>query len=484
MGWIIIVLVLFSLQLFTILVAEFRNPPKSVAWLMVMFILPIVGFVLYFYIAREYRQHNRIGTKHRTKRSESEAAFTEIPTGLEQCEVFHEPRLLGLLKHIQETPIRPGNEVILFHDTASIYAALFAAIDQAMHYIHLEFYTIRDDNIGVILKQALIRKAHEGVSVKVIVDGVGSYQLSPGYVQELRHAGVELYIFLPLRIAFINKRLNYRNHRKIVVVDGRIGFVGGINIGDEYLGGNPNLGYWRDTHLQVYGSCVKDLNDIFAVDWMFVSGMRLDAQQLRMYSRERIDKNDGHDVKRLAGPREHMQIISSGPDAPWDSIQELFFSGMAVAKQRIYITTPYFIPDPSIAMVLKTAALSGLDVRIILPGVPDSKLVHWATLSYIQEFLQAGVRCYQYRKGFVHSKTLIIDHMLGSVGTANMDMRSFFSNFEVTAVLYDQASIERLEQDFHQDMLDSVEIDPQAFASRSRFERGREVIARILSPLF
>jgi cardiolipin synthase len=251
-----------------------------------------------------------------------------------------------------------------------------------------------------------------------------------------------------------------------------IGFVGGINIGDEYLGKDSKLGYWRDTHLQVHGDSVYFLQRTFATDWAFASGAPMPEEEF-------FPEHDCHE-----GEKEHMQMIASGPDAPWDAVQEVFFSAMANAKRRIYITTPYFIPDPSIATALKTAAFSGIDVRIILPLAADSKIIHWASLSYIKEFTQAGVRFYQYRKGFVHAKTLIIDHMLGTVGTANMDMRSFFSNFEIVAVLYERGSINRLERDFQQDMKDSIEIDPEAFANRSRFKRGREVIARLLSPLF
>ncbi len=480
MGWVIFVLVLFILQIAAILVAEFRNPSKSVAWLMVLFILPFIGFVVYYFMAKEYRQRKLIGRKdlrrQRTNEIVSNAPSLLVPdeNHPDACKVFKETRLMGLLRNIPESPIRSGNYVTVYNDAASTYAALFQAIDQAEQFVYLESYIVRDDNVGKLLQQALIRKAREGVTVRLIVDGLGSYQLSKSYYQELRDGGVQVFSFLPPLLAFFDKRLNYRNHRKIAVIDGQVGYVGGINIGDEYLGEDPKLGYWRDTHLEVRGPCVYDLQRTFAVDWAFVSGTPL--MEVEPYTPQ--------DVISAGAASEHMQIIASGPDATWDAVQEVFFTVMAAAKNRIYITTPYFIPDPGIAIALKTAALSGLDVRIILPYVSDSKIVHWASLSYLKDFLLAGVRCYQYRKGFVHAKTVIIDDMVGTVGTANMDMRSFFSNFEIMAVLYEYDSIERLEMDFEQDLLDSIEIDPQQFLNRSRFIRGREVIARVLSPLF
>lgn len=476
--WLVIALVLFIFQIATILVVEFRNPSKSVAWLMILFIFPIVGFVVYYFLAREYKQRRKMRRKDRKLLDEMRRglelkarALTKDPS-LAQCAVFQEQRMMGLLTNMPEAPITSCNRVRVLSDAATTYEAIFTAIEQAKQFVHLEYYIVRDDHTGRRLQELLIRKVSEGVRVRFIVDGLGCYKLSASYINELRNGGVELYGFLPPVIAFFDKRINYRNHRKIVVVDGLIGFLGGINIGDEYLGKDPRFGYWRDTHLQVQGDSVYYLQHTFATDWAFVSGQPMPKQ----------DFFPEHDC---AEPdKEHMQIIASGPDAPWDAVQEVFFSAMATAKHRIYITTPYFIPDPSIAMALKTAAFSGIDVRIIIPLVPDTKIIHWASLSYVKEFMLAGVRFYQYRKGFVHAKTLIIDHMLGTVGTANMDMRSFFSNFEIMAVLYERNSIERLERDFQEDMRNSIEIDPVAFSKRSRFIRGREVIARLLSPLF
>ena len=287
-------------------------------------------------------------------------------------------------------------------------------------------------------KDVLLRKAREGVEVRVIYDGVGSLDLKVSYVQELKDGGVQMECFLMPRIAFFDKRMNYRNHRKIVVVDGKLGYVGGINIGDEYLGKNKKLGFWRDTHVKLEGDAVYYLQLVFMRDWWFTA-------------RERLDNRAYMPVHECTGT-EQVQIVASGPDLHADAILESVFSAISVAKQRLYIATPYFIPDPSVLMGLKTASLSGVDVRIVLPYRSDSRLVQYSSLSYVQELLEAGVRVYRYRKGFLHAKVMIVDRLMAAVGTANMDMRSFYSNFEINANLFSSAAIDRLEEDFMQDL--------------------------------
>jgi cardiolipin synthase len=275
---------------------------------------------------------------------------------------------------------------------------------------------------------------------------------------------------LPPIIAFFDKRINYRNHRKILVIDGMKGYLGGINVGEEYLGANPRLGFWRDTHMELIGDSVYSLQVAFLEDWRFVSGKQLT---------DPILFPEHHNTGRKC-----VQIIRSGPDTHWDAILEMYFGAITCAKKRIYMTTPYFIPDPSITMGLKTAAISGVDVKIIYPSRSDSKIVNYASISYFEELMQAGVRFYSYEKGFIHAKVLIIDDILASVGTANLDMRSFFSNFELNAVLFDKETIQRLEADFLLDLKGSKELKLEVFQKRSRWQKGKEVVARLLSPLF
>jgi len=474
MVWVIVALLIFIFQIATILIVEFRQPSKTVAWLLILFIFPIIGFVMYYFLAREYQ-------RRRTVRKRGVIAEEMRLQALMRCKIVHRPgdmhnhqfkhqeRFFRLLQSMTLSPITSCNETEVLTNATAAYKAMLGAVEKAKHHIHVEFYTIRDDKIGRRLKEALIRKAKQGIEVRVIYDGVGSLELGGQYIKELHEAGVETRCFLTPRLAFFEKRMNYRNHRKIVVVDGLTGFFGGINIGDEYLGGNPKLGFWRDTHMQIKGDAVYFLQDVFMRDWWFTAKERLLGPE---YLPEHACQGN-----------EQVQIVSSGPNSSEDAILECVFSAVSVAKTRIYITTPYFIPDNSVLMGLRTAALSGVDVRIIIPYVSDSKLVLYASLSYVADMLAAGVRIYRYKKGFIHAKVLIVDDIIASVGSANMDMRSFFSNFELNGLFFDDKIIKRLEEDYKMDMDDSEEIHLAMFQQRSMWQKSIEVIARMLSPL-
>jgi cardiolipin synthase len=473
--WIIIVLVLFIFQIATILLAEVRHPAKTVAWLVILFIVPFIGFVMYYFIAKNYTIRHRSKSKGQAIINENERTLRDYPKTLQSTDqslmnIVENKRLIGLLSHLPGSSICKYNQVTVLTNASDTYDAIKAAIEQAKDHIHFEFYTIRADHIGCEFQQLLIRKAKEGVQVRVLYDGVGSYKLSDKFVAALREAGVETNCFLPPLIAFLDKRLNYRNHRKIVVVDGTIGFLGGINIGDEYLGANPRLGFWRDTHLQIKGDAVFFLQNIFLSDWHYATGLAIRDE--RYYP----------ELKEFG--KQCVQIVASGPDSHWDVILEIFFAAISTAQDRIYLSSPYFVPDLSIIMALKTAAISGVDVRIIYPKVPDTMIVHWASLSYMEELMQAGVRFYQYSHGFMHAKVMLVDDTLATVGTANLDMRSFFSNFELNAVLYDHEVISRLDEDFRQDLKHSEELMLHEFQQRSRAEKAKEVFARLLAPLF
>jgi len=478
MIWIVLALIIFIAQVATILLLEFRRPSKLAAWLLILFLFPLIGFVMYYFLAQEYQHRRKLqarsGVQQAKERQEQlyqkvSAARARQPEQMSGGQFVHQERLFGLLASLPHAPITGNNATHVLTDATEMFPALLKAIASARHHIHLEFYTIRADGIGQQLQQALISKAHEGVEIRIIYDGVGSLGLSKTYVQELQAAGIETQCFLPPRFAFFDKRVNYRDHRKIAVVDGLIGFVGGINIGDEYLGANPKLGYWRDTHLQVEGDAVYFLQEAFMQSWLFTANILLTG--------------DHYWPAHACNREEQVQIVVSGPDMEADAIQKTIFAAVAAAKCRIYITTPYFIPDPGVLLGLKTAALSGVDVRIIVPCVADSRLVLNASLSYVDELLSCGVHFYRYRKGFVHAKVLIVDKLLASVGTANMDMRSFFSNFECNALLYSSKAIERLAQDFYHDLEECEAIVQDVFRQRSRRRKAGELFSRLLSPL-
>jgi cardiolipin synthase len=473
--WIILLLLLFIFQAATILICEYKRPAKSIAWLSILFIFPIIGFFMYYFIAREYARRKKVhghssdNTDVQKLQGAPNKVSLDSKTG-EDSFLPGEQRLRDWLCHVPHAPITVWNRVDVLTNADVTYEAMLEEIGKAQDHIHFEFYTIRDDAIGMRFQDALIAKAKAGVTVRVIYDGVGSHTLSKAYITSLKRAGIAVEPFLKPLIAFFDKRLNYRNHRKIVVVDGLVGFVGGINIGNEYVGGDPKLGFWRDTHVMFHGESVYDLQRTFLTDWFFVSGERLGEK--RYYP--------AHSEQEPS----FVQVISSGPDTRWDAIQEMYFAGLIAAKKRIWITTPYFIPDPSITMALKSAAISGVDVRIILPFKADSVIVQYASKSYLKELLQVGVRFYLYRKGFIHAKVIIVDDIMATVGTANVDIRSFFSNFELNAVMFDEKVISRLESDFVMDLEACTEVALSEFEKRSPGEKRKERIARLLSPLF
>ncbi|WP_115991882.1 cardiolipin synthase [Cohnella lupini] len=470
-----VMLFIFIFQAATILLLEFRRPAHATAWLFILFLFPLVGFILYYFLATEFRRSRK--ARKRASRDQRRRAkllgmssnvtvVTEMP---EETGFSSRTRLFRALLKGGELPISGKNRSEVYNNGMDTYEAMLKAIGNADNHIHLSSYIIRNDEIGKEFQQALIRKAKQGVKVKLLYDGIGSIKLSDSYIRILRDGGVECACFFPLRPSFLKKRMNYRNHRKIIVVDGKIGFVGGINVGDEYVGKNPRLGYWRDTHLRLEGDSVYWLQEVFLKDW-------------EIATREKPDVPAYFPDHECPG-FEAVQIVPAGPNRKGDAIHDSVFAMSTAARDRIWMTTPYFIPSASIAMALHDAARSGLDVRIIIPYIPDTWLVHLATLSYVEEMMRSGVRVWQYKKGFVHAKTLVVDKLVAVVGSANMDLRSFFSNFEINAHLFDPKAIAKVEGDFLKDLEDCEEINLQKFLMRPRKQKFKEAMARILSPL-
>ncbi|HZG77148.1 MAG TPA: cardiolipin synthase [Paenibacillus sp.] len=477
MIWLTIALSLYLIQLATVLIAEFRRPSKAIAWLSISFLLPIVGFVVYYFIAREYRQRTMV--KRRERETAEEARRHRLPPsvkGIERLTDFPNPalhaekRLFGLLRSFPDATITTRNDTTVLASAQETYRVMLEDIERATDHIHMLYYIWNDDVYGRRFHDLLIRKALEGVEVRVIYDGIGAYSTPKGFWNGLRQAGGHVHCFLPAVIALFDKRLNYRNHRKITVVDGLVGYVGGINIGDEYTGKDKKLGYWRDTSVRLMGDSVYELQRVFLRDWQFVCG-------------ERLDYGAKYFPKHPVTARDTVQIVPSGPDSNWNTILEMYFGAICTAKERIYVTTPYLIPDRSLLMALKTAALAGIDVRIIIPGVADSKVTLWASMSFVEELLQTGVRVYRYRKGFMHAKTIVVDSHFASTGTANMDLRSFFDNFEINAAFFDERIVSRFASDLLIDISESEEIKLESFARRGNLQVGKEALGRLLSPL-
>ncbi|PKM90742.1 MAG: cardiolipin synthase [Firmicutes bacterium HGW-Firmicutes-12] len=468
----ILSVLLASLVVFTsvVIILERRDPARTLAWLLILIFIPVLGFILYLTVGRHFRKR-RLTAKKRKMNGyfyPQEGSFSEV---ISKHEIIHKSkeRLMQLIMNNSSFPVTLYNDLKVLSDGEQIFSAMVEAMESAKKLIHLETYILRSDNIGTRIIEILLRKAAEGVDVRVIYDGLGSRNLGEGYLQSLRDAGVNIRPFFPVRFSFLHNRINYRNHRKILVVDNEIGFLGGVNIGDEYLGLDPQIGNWRDTHLRINGNAVCYLDHIFLQDWFFV--MREPSQDEFPCP---LENRPGNKL---------VQIAASGPDTHWESIMQIYYYAIATAEKSIFLTSPYFIPNESILTAFKTAALSGVDVKLLLPANPDHKILFWAAMSYLEELLEAGVEIYLYQKGFIHAKVLTIDGIFSSVGSANMDQRSFKLNFEVNALLYDEETTKRLETDFWNDLQYCEQIILENFKERPLTRRVLESATRLLSPL-
>ena len=453
---------------------ENDNPSRTLAWLIVLVLLPLLGFFLYMLFGRSYRKKSQAKSKH-LQDSDRMAKAAEIQMGLiDYMKLPNSDKpgnklLMQLLLKNAKAPFSLSNKVTVLTNGVSKFSRMLEAIRLAESHIHLEYFIIKDDQLGNEFRELLIEKAKQGVHIRLIYDDVGSWKLSKAYLDSLKQAGIEVYPFFKVPFPVFSRELNYRNHRKIVVIDGVIGFVGGLNIGDEYMGRSPKFEFWRDTHLEVKGEAVYALQTIFLNDWNFVSNQQVEGAN---YFPEIKLKHQSL-----------MQVVASGPDSEWRSILQAFYRMIANAEDKIWIETPYLVPEESLMMGLKTAALSGIDVRIIIPSKPDHFFVYWASQANIEQLLEAGVKIYRYDNGFIHSKVIIVDRQVASVGTANLDIRSMEINFEVNAFLYDESVIVRLEEDFIRDFECSTEYMLESFRERKTRYKLLEAMGRLVSPL-
>ncbi|MBO1511608.1 cardiolipin synthase [Metabacillus bambusae] len=468
--------VLFTLSIISICIVIFlenRHPSHTITWLVVLGGFPLVGFFIYLFFGRNIKKRRLFEKKALT----DEKAFLEIEGNRSSYQDKmehmgdHQQLLFKLAHRLGHSPISFGTKTKALTDGIETFDHIFNELKKAKHHIHLEYYIIRHDEVGRKLRDMLIEKAREGVEVRFLYDAVGCWKLSKDYIKELSKAGIEMVPFLPVRIPFLNNKINFRNHRKIIVIDGSVGFVGGLNVGDEYLGKNSYFGYWRDTHLLIKGEAVRTLQIIFLQDWYYMTDEKLLSHTYLTTTIEQPEHTGG------------VQLIAGGPDNKWDVIKNLFFSMIISAKESIWIASPYFVPDEDILSALKVAALSGIDVRLLVPKRPDKKIVYYASRSYFPELLEAGVKVYEYEKGFLHSKIIIVDYELASIGTANMDMRSFHLNFEVNAFLYRTGSTQKLVNEYVKDIELSRAINIEEFSKRPFYKKLFESTARLLSPL-
>ncbi len=478
MGWIesllSVLYTLVAICAIAVIVHDRKDPAKTLAWIAVIAMVPLVGIVCYLAVGRNHRKKKMFDVKALQNYSHIELLCRRQlkdlckPDRMDNADVSDNIEIIRLLLNNNKSLLAMHNRVEILDNGGPTFDSLVAALESARSSIHLEYYIFENDEIGHRIADILMAKAAQGVEVRLIYDDVGSWHPKRRFIRRLRDAGVEVECFLPVAFPWVTKHLNYRNHRKIVVVDGKIAFTGGINIADRYVKGT-RFGPWRDIHLRIEGEAVRLLQAVFISDWYFVRGHLLAADRYFPATDE-----------KTVSP---MQIASSGPDSDWATIMQAFFSAISKAKDHIYISTPYFIPNAALLTAMKVAALSGVDVRIIIPLRSDSRLVYWATRSYVAELLDAGVQVYMYNAGFNHSKLLIIDGEFSSVGSANMDIRSFEDNFEVSAVMYDRKIAQRLTRSFEEDLEHSILITPQMWQGRRRLHAAYESFARLLSPL-
>lgn len=461
----------------TVIFLERKNASSAWAWLLILYFLPLVGFLLYLLLGRQLRKKHLfrwdgrkdIGIDKLISYQVDALKNDKIDYRINHVKDYNQLIYMNLTG--SNAVLTQDNDVQIFTDGTDKFEALIEDIKNAKEHIHIQYYIFKLDNLGNRILNALIERAKHGVKVRILYDDMGSRGVKKHKFKELIKYGGEIEVFFPSILPLFNPRLNFRNHRKIVVIDGRIGYIGGFNVGDEYLGLNNKFGYWRDTHLRIEGSAVHPLQTRFILDWNQAS------LKHRIHYSERYFP--AIPFKGLTA----MQIISSGPDTDLAHIKNGYIKLISSAKKHVYIQTPYFIPDESFFDAVKIAALSGVDVRIMIPNKPDHMFVYWATYSYVGMLLDVGVKIYIYDKGFIHAKMIVVDDKAASVGTANIDNRSFTLNFEVNAFIYDIEVSHSLSEIFERDMLESYELTKALYAQRSIWIKFKESVSRLLSPI-
>lgn len=458
-----------------VIILERRNPTTTWMWITILVLLPGFGFFIYLWLGRSFKKRKMFEMKGIRDKLKSRGFLEERQHQLKKIEdntltPFEEINDM-IEMHIRngESILTSNNEIEPIFDGKEFFEILFTDILNAKSSIYIETYIMRSDNIGKRLCDALIKKSKEGIDVKLLVDGMGSRKLRTRDIKRMKEEGVEVETFFPFFLSFVSPRINYRNHRKIYIIDGKIGYLGGFNVGDEYYDGGKDWEYWRDSVVRIRGLSVDFLKYRFMLDFNFAAGKR----QVNYLDEE--NEFEGNTP---------CQIVTSGPDSVWPSIKDGFLKMISTAKESIYIETPYFIPDDSVLESLRVAILSGVDVKIMIPFKGDHPFVFWASLSFAGEILEAGGEVYFYKRGFQHSKVIIMDGKVVSMGTANMDIRSFQLNFEANTFIYDEKIAKLFSDKFINDIKNnSDEITFEIYQKRGNWVKVKESISRLGSPI-
>ncbi len=449
-----------------VVITENRNPVKTLAWVMVLVFLPIVGFILYLLFGTDMRRM-RIISKRSLSRLMKEPLLNYrdhvMPTPPEPY-----GKLVGMMKRTAQSTLLGGNSVKSFTDFPTMLHDLLRAIACARHHIHIQFYILMDDAVGRLLRDALISKVREGVQVRLLYDDVGSWKAHKRFFRTMQEEGIEVYAFGEVKIAALAQRVNYRNHRKVVVIDGEVGYVGGMNIAERYYRGLP-WGCWRDTHIRIDGMAAVALQTSFFVDWYYATHQLISAPAYFPKVPHRGDTA--------------MQIVTSSPMGEWHTIMQGLLQVISQSRRYLYIQTPYFLPTEPILTALRNAALAGVDVRLMVPHRGDSLLVDLASRSYYKEVMLAGVKIYRYEAGYLHAKVVIADDNFVTVGSTNIDFRSFEHNFEINAFIYDPKVVGQMKRIFMNDLQNATRIVFSEWVRRPLWHRFWESLVRLLAPL-
>lgn len=470
--------ILQILNIFFILVVIFferKRIMNTLGWVLVLSLTSYIGFIFYIFFGLSLKKKKRLKAKENNflfqnfliKRNELIEKEVEIKLNKDYFDLIY------YLEYNARSLYYPANKVSHYTDGKELFNAIEKSIRNAEKFIHLEYYIFRADELGTRIKNLLIQKAKEGVEIKFIYDGMGSLSVKDRFFNDLRKVGGEVECFFPPLLPAFSLRLNFRNHRKIIIVDGKEAYIGGFNVGDEYLGKNYKFGYWRDTHIKIEGDVIDSIQAEFLMDWVFVKeNINITDLEVNKYF-----------MKRGAMGDVGMQMCTGGPNYEHAFIKDSLVKMFNKAKKSIFIQSPYFIPDDTILDTLKIAALSGVEINIMIPNKPDHLFVHWATLSNCGELISLGAKVYMYNDGFLHSKTVVIDDEVATTGTANMDMRSFYVNFEINAIIYNRDFAQSLKKSFMNDVKKSTLMTKELYDKRGRIIRMKESISRLVSPV-
>ena len=449
-----------------VVLSENRNPIRALAWVIALLALPVVGLIFYLFFGRSLKGIHMISrhNKRRLMNQSRPRSATNI-TDIDE----RDRAIIRLAENLCRCPLSVNNALRIFTSGTEKFKSLRADLESARECIFLQYYIFSDDNLGYEIADILMRKAQEGVQVKVIYDHVGSFSASDKFFKRMREAGVDAHPFFKVTFPQLANRINWRNHRKLVIIDNRVGYIGGMNIADRYIQGLRDGEAWRDTHCRVEGEIIESLIYCFAIDWNFLN--RHPSFPSQVTPPVELHNNLG------------MQLISSGPIDQWGSISLCFLKAIVGARQRVYIQTPYFLPTEPLMRALEAAALARLDIRVMLPERPDSRLLRYASFSYITRCLRAGIKVYLYEPGMLHAKAMIIDDTFVTTGSTNFDFRSLENNFEANLLIYDAGVNRQMRDIFFEDLRHCHKLSLTQWMKRPRLQRLMESVVRLFSPI-